>query len=272
MEPDLFFRIVDEIGKYIYRINLYGFGEPFIYDKTLDMVRYAADHNISVAIASNFNIVNEEIMERIIQSGLEHLIVSIDGIDQTSYEKYKVGGDFNKVITNVRLFQNMKKKMRSKLPFVDWQFVIMKHNAQMRKQAKAMAQELGIGIRYTCIGIDIKDHHQQEEWLPENESLSQYDYETLTPKGAKDLQTCSWLYRTVFINWDGGVSPCCNYYTGEKKSDFGDVKYRSFREVWNNQSYTLARQFVSKQKTLNEEDKKSNICGRCEKFCIAKGQ
>ena len=129
-----------------------------------------------------------------------------------------------------------------------------------------MAQELGMGMRYSCIGVNLQDKSQREEWLPEDESLSQYDYKTLTPKDAIDLKTCSWLYRTVFINWDGGVSPCCNYYTGDKTSDFGNLNDQSFRNIWNNQSYTLARQLVSKQKPLKEEDKGNNICGRCEIF------
>jgi len=266
MNPDLFYRIIDEIGKYVYRINLYGFGEPFIYDKTLDMVRYAANENISVGITSNLNTVDEEMIEKIILSGLEHLIVSIDGIDQESYEKYQVGGDFNKVISNLRTFQNIKKRMKKKLPILDWQFLIMKHNARMRMQAKVMAQELGMGIRYSCIGIDLQDKSQREEWLPENEALSQYNYRTLLPKGIENLRSCSWLYRTVFINWDGGVSPCCNYYTGDKTSDFGNLTEKSFREIWNNRFYVQARKLVSKQQPLSEEDKKNNVCGRCESF------
>src|SRR3990167_3366641 len=260
MDLDLFCSLIDEIGKYVYRINLYGFGEPFIYDKTIDMIRYATNRNISVGITSNFNTVDEGIMERILLSGLEHLVISIDGIDQLSYEKYQVGGDFNKVMKNIRTFQKMKEKMKKKLPFLDWQFLIMKHNAQMRAQAEAIANELGIGLRYSCIGIDINDNFQREEWLPENESLSQYDYKTLTPKCVKDIKTCSWLYRTVFINWDGGVSTCCNYYTGDKTSDFGNLNNQSFREIWNNSAYILARQLVSKKKPLIEEIKKNNIC------------
>lgn len=272
MTPGLFYRIIDEIGKYVYRINLYGFGEPFIYEKTLDMMRYATEHNISVGITSNFNKVDEEMMEKIILSGLEHLIVSIDGIDQSSYEKYQDGGDFNKVINNLQTFQNIKKKMKKKLPILDWQFLIMKHNTQMRTQAEAMARELDMGMRYSCIGVDLEDKSQREEWLPEDEALSQYNYKTLLPKEVDNLKTCSWLYRTVFINWDGGVSPCCNYYTGDKTSDFGNLTEKSFQEIWNNHSYVLARQLVSKQKPLNEGDKRNNICGRCEKFFIEKSQ
>ena len=268
MDPTIFSRLIDEIGKYVYRINLYGFGEPFIYDKTLEMVRYASDHNISVGITSNFNTVDEAAMEKIIQSGLEHLVVSIDGIDQASYEKYQVGGDFSKVMTNLRKFKEMKLKMKQRLPYVDWQFLVMKHNVGMRDKAKAIARELGIGIRYSCIGVDIRDESQRKEWLPEDSNLSQYDYTTLTSKGHGNLKTCSWLYRTVFINWDGGVSPCCNYYTGNKTDDFGNLNDNSFLEIWNNPSYVLARKLVGEQKQPTGEDRENNVCARCNKFFI----
>ncbi len=266
MDNTIFNRLVDEIGKYVYRINLYGFGEPFIYEKTLEMVRYATDNNIAVGITTNFNTVDEGVMEGILHSGLEHLIISINGIDQDSYEKYQVGGDFEKVLNNIRTFQKIKKKMKKDFPYLDGQFLIMKHNAQMRDQAKALANELGMGMRYSCIGIDIKDHSQRERWLPEDESLGQYNFKTLTPKGIENLKTCSWLYRTAFINWDGGVSPCCNYYTGDKTGDFGNLNKQSFREIWNNPSYVEARTLLSKKGALGNEYGRNSVCARCDKF------
>jgi radical SAM protein with 4Fe4S-binding SPASM domain len=266
MNMEVFKRIIDEIGQYVYRVNLYGFGEPFLYDKTLNMVRYASDRNISVGITSNFNTINDDMLEPIILSGLEHLVVSIDGIDQSSYQKYRVGGDFNRVINNLRKLQEIKKKMNKNFPILDWQFLVMKHNVSLRPQAEAIARELGMGMRYSCIGVDIQDESQRQEWLPEDEALSQYNYKTLRPKGIENLKTCSWLYRTVFINWDGGVSPCCNYYTGDKIHDFGNILEKTFAEIWNGHAYSVARKLVSRQILANDEQAKNNICRSCEKF------
>jgi MoaA/NifB/PqqE/SkfB family radical SAM enzyme len=266
MHEGVFHSLIDEIGRYVYRINLYGFGEPFLYEKTLSMVRYASHRNISVGITSNFSTVDDESMELILQSGLEHLIVSIDGIDQASYEKYQVGGNFNKIISNLTKFQEMKIRLGKKLPQIDWQFLVMRHNAHMLRKARTMAHELGMGIRFSYIGVDLHDPVQREKWLPKHKSLSNYDYTKLAPKNVENLRVCPWLYRTVFVNWDGGVSPCCNYYTGNKLSDFGSLNDNCFREIWNNRSYLVARQLVSKKKPLTDEDKRQNVCGRCETF------
>ena len=112
MEIKDFQKIVNELSPWVYRINLYGFGEPFLFDEIFDMIRYATDHNISVAITSNFNCVSQDKISKILDSGLEHLVISIDGVDQKSYEKYQVGGNFEKVISNIQMLIKKKKERR----------------------------------------------------------------------------------------------------------------------------------------------------------------
>lgn len=254
-----FKKIVDEMAPWVFRINLYGFGEPFLYDEIFEMIRYATDHDISVAITSNFNTINQDRINKILESGLEHLIISIDGIDQQSYEKYKVGGNYDNIINNIKKLIETKKDKKARYPLVDWQFLIMKHNVSLMDTAARIARGLGIGIRYSRIGVDLNNQKENAEWLPEVEIRKIFKFEDQVIKNQKEFQVCSWLYRTVFINWDLGISPCCNYYTGDKTYDFGNLNHSTFNEIWNGNEYLVAR------KMLKNGDGKdfNNICYKC---------
>jgi len=258
-----FKKIVDELGPWVFRINLYGFGEPFLYDEIFEMIRYATDHDISVAITSNFNTINQDRINKIIDSGLEHLIISIDGIDQESYTKYKVGGNYEKVINNIKQLFQTKKDKKAKYPFMDWQFLIMKHNVSFMDPATRIARDLGIGIRFSRIGVDLNNEIERKAWLPEEKIRKSLRFEDQVIKKQKKIPLCSWLYRTVFINWDLGISPCCNYYTGDKTYDFGNMKDSTFNEIWNNANYLDARRMFKKGglRDINI----SNICFKCIK-------
>ena len=259
MKFEDFKNIVDELSPWIFRINLYGFGEPFLYDEIFEMIRYATDHDISVAITSNFNTIDQERINKIIDSGLEHLIISIDGIDQQSYEKYKVGGNYDNIINNIKKLIETKKEKKARYPLVDWQFLIMKHNVSYMDQAARIAGDLGIGIRFSRIGVDLNNEKERAEWLPEENTRNFFRFEDQIIKSQKEIPLCSWLYRTVFINWDLGISPCCNYYTGDKTFDFGNMKDSTFAEIWNNDHYLDARKLFKKGSEKNSK----NICYQC---------
>jgi len=260
MKADDFRKIVDELSSWLYRINLYGFGEPFLFDEIFDMVRYASDHNVGVAITSNFSTVDQNKIDQILDSGLEHLVISIDGVDQTSYEKYQVGGDYENVFRNIRMLIQTKKERKSRYPFVAWQFLITKHNHHLQKKAVEIAKNLGIEIRFSRIGVDLTNEKERSEWLPENPIRERLRFEDSMIKKQKGTPLCTWLYRTAFVNWDLGVSPCCNYYTGEKNHDFGNLKEKAFSDIWQGKRYAAARRIFKDRSTNLDGD---NICHRC---------
>lgn len=260
MKTDDFRKIVDELSPWLYRINLYGFGEPFLFDEIFDMIRYASDHDVGVAITSNFSTVDQSKIDRILDSELEHLVVSIDGVDQKSYEKYQAGGDYESVLRNIRMLIKTKKERKSRYPFVTWQYLITKHNHHLQKEAVEIAKNLGIEIRFSRIGVDLTNEKERSEWLPDDPIRKQLHFEDSVIKNQKRTPLCTWLYRTAFVNWDLGVSPCCNYYTGEKNHDFGNLREKRFSEIWQGERYAVARRIFKGRPTNDDRD---NICRQC---------
>lgn len=247
-----FKKIIDETGRYLFKINLYGFGEPFLFPETLDMIEYATKKNIGVGVSSNLNFEDSQLPKRIVASGLEVLIFSCHGATQKSYGKFMVKGNMALAIRNIKKIIEEREKSGSKTPLIDWQFCITRFNQGEIEAAKVMARELGIDqIRF------IKPFFPstvQEEWISD-----------LFPKNvpaSPDLESnsCFWVYRSAYINYDGGVLPCCKDVRA-LANDFGNVFKEGFKKIWNNENYISSRRLISNPSEKNISC--GTICANC---------
>lgn len=262
-----FKRIVDEIGKYLYRIDLHNWGEPLLNDDIFDIIRYAHYRGIEVRVSTNLNFLDANKVENLVRSGLDELLVSLDGASQETYEKYRVGGDFNKVIKGIKAIIEKKKEVNKFTPFITWQFLVMRHNEHEISKAKKMAKDLGVDrLILSSIRCDMgrglfwNDETKLEKtkkWLPRNEKYKIYS------KKQKGFKNCNFLWVQSVINWNGSVSPCCAVY--DEKYDFGNMFYSSFKDIWNNKKYRASRRMV-RQKSVCNSDMKT-VCS----YCIVNG-
>lgn len=254
-----FKRIIDVTGDYLYEVNLFNWGEPLLNTEVLQMAQYAQEHNISSCISSNLTVLAEESAEVLVRSGLDHLILSIDGLTQETYQQYRVGGDFEKVIENVRQIVAWKKRLHSSSPFVEWQFLVFKHNKHETEKVERFAKALGVNgvvIRNSeIVSIDGTNSDQSKKLVLEDEERKQF-YEEKIGKG----KPCNFLWHTITINHDGGVSPCCLAY--KKESDFGNFFSTCdfFGEIWNNAQFQSARRIFRDAELSSDQE---IICNSC---------
>ena len=108
MSLDLFKRTIDEMGRYLVRLHLYNWGEPLLNKDVYEMIGYAHKHHIVTCVSTNFTVFSEAAAEKMIASGLDEIILSVDGASQETYEKYRIGGDFNKVVENISMPREKK--------------------------------------------------------------------------------------------------------------------------------------------------------------------
>jgi radical SAM protein with 4Fe4S-binding SPASM domain len=277
MPLETFRKIIDEMGRYLISVDLFNWGEPLLNNDVYEMIAYAHKRNIVTSISSNFQHFSAEAAERLVSSGLDNLILSIDGASQESYEKYRVGGDFQKTVNNISLLVKAKKERGAGHPYIYWQYLVMKHNEHEMEIARKLAEELGVDkITFDHAYLPVNTRQEAMKWLPEDPKNHRYDMEHLrkmwaehesrdeNQKEASSVQqdfrrrvNCSWLWTQTTINWDGSVSPCCAIY--EPSHDFGNVTNSSFKQVWNNDKYRASRRFSSTGETCGTE----TICMRC---------
>lgn len=249
MSLNQFKKIVDILGPYTLRINLYGSGEPVLFPEIYDMISYASSKNIAVAISANLSNFDKKNIDDLINCGLEHLIVSCHGATKESYLKYNVGGNFEKVMENMRLIVKRKKELGKKLPFIDWQFLLFSHNEHEKPLARKLAKEIGVDI-IRFILPNIPPEHK-EEWKPRfgapkpAPKKPEDQPKPAAPKGPVKIHKCSWIYRSIFFNWDGGILPCCHEQI-DNDNDFGSLdSLDDFQKMWNNEKYRLARDMAN---------------------------
>src|SRR5262249_19248598 len=123
-------------------------------------------------ISSNFNWPQPVNINDFISSGLDYVTVSLDGVTQESYEQYRVRGDLAEGFDNLRRLVAAKKALNSKTPFVEWQFIVFKHNEHEMAAARKLAAEIGVDLlRFVSPGMQPEDLHNsalQEKWMPDN--------------------------------------------------------------------------------------------------------
>lgn len=260
-----FKKIMDEIGEYLIQVMLYNWGEPLLNEDIFDMVRVAESKGISTVMSTTLTSLDEETKRELISSGLDILIVSLDGASQETVEKYQQGNDFKKVIENMKAIQEAKRKLNTTSPSLQWRYIVNKYNEHEIPKARKMAKKMGANLELAPISCDMyreifmtpeEQFEDAKPWLPEKEKYSLYDYEKGRRK--KILENdCSNLWRHAVINWDGSVFPCC--WVHDPEYSFGNAFEEGFKTIWNNEKYVSARKLIGKSK----KSETSTICNIC---------
>ena len=242
MRFETFTSTVDQMKNYCIWLSLYSWGEPFLNLDIDRFIAYAHEKRIATIVSSNLNKpLTPEMAERLIQSGLDVLIVSLDGTTQDVYETYRVSGRLDRVLNNLRLIVETRKRLGSRTPFLEWQYIVMRQNEHQIEDARRMAEDMGVDT-ITFKPVDFphgeKDVELARQWLPRAELDARLANPFRKPY-AEEGSRCWRLWRSAVVNWDGGYAPCC--YLTDAVDDFGDVRTHSIKEIWNNDLYRTAR-------------------------------
>ncbi|MFZ2949850.1 MAG: radical SAM protein, partial [Desulfuromonadaceae bacterium] len=120
MSLDTFKTILDKMP-FLGAIELYRSGEPFLNPELFAMVRLADHRKIKVVISTHFSFSNPHaFFEELVTSGVEKLVVSLDGTSRESYSRYRIGGDYDLVMSNINNLIEAKNRLRSKKPEIIW--------------------------------------------------------------------------------------------------------------------------------------------------------
>lgn len=257
LQKDFFRDTIDEIHKELLYLIFYFQGEPYLNPDFLEMVKYASSKKIYTATSTNAHYLTDENAKRTVESGLDRLIISIDGTTQDVYKQYRVGGNLEKVLQGARNIVKWKKELKSKTPFVFFQFLVVKPNEHQIEDIKKLAKEVGVDeVRFKT--AQVYDYETDpNNLIPTIDKFSRYKKNndgTYSPKN-KMANHCWKLQHANVITWDGLVVPCC--FDKDATHRLGNLKMQSFKEIWNNDNY---KQFRSE---LKKSRRNIDICANC---------
>jgi radical SAM protein with 4Fe4S-binding SPASM domain len=256
LQKNFFKETIDQLHKELLYLVFYFQGEPYLNPDFLDMLKYASSKKIYTATSTNAHYLNDENAKRTIESGLDRLIISIDGTTQDVYEQYRVGGRLDKVIEGTKNIVRWKKEMKSKTPFIVFQFLVVKPNEHQVEDVKKLGKEMGVDDVWFKTAQVYDFENDPNNLIP---TLDKYSRYRKTQKGyafkGKLANHCWRLWHDPVITWDGLVAPCC--FDKDAQHRLGDLKQKSFKEIWRNGEYKKFRSAILQGR------KNIDICSNC---------
>ena len=257
LQKDFFKDTIDQLYKDLLYLVFYFQGEPFLNPGFLEMVKYASGKGIYTATSTNAHYLNDQNAKKTVESGLDRLIISIDGTTQDVYQAYRVGGKLDKVIEGAKNIVKWKKALNSKTPFVFFQFLVVKPNEHQIEDIKKLGKEIGVDDVWLKTAQVYDYENDPNSLIPTIDKYSRYkknEKGEVTTKN--ELNNHCWrLWHATVITWDGLVVPCC--FDKDAQHTLGDLKGKPFKEIWHNEDYIKFR------KQMLQSRKSIDICANC---------
>jgi len=251
-----FLKYLEPIEKYLTYLMIYFQGEPFMNKQFFELVKHAVSKKIFTATSTNGHFLNDYNAKQTVESGLDRLIISLDGTDQESYSAYRINGNFEKVINGIKNVIEWKKKLRSKKPYIILQFLVHRTNEHRIAEIQELSKHLEVD-ELQLKTAQFYDFKNGNLLMPDNTKYSRYIKNadgTFSLKN-KIKNHCLRMWQSLVITWDGKVVPCC--FDKDATHQMGDLNKSSFNEIWRSNDYKALRKQILK-------DRKSIIiCNNC---------
>ncbi len=256
LQEALFQRTIDQTYQHITWLHLYFQGEPFLNPHFLEMVAYADSKGVFTSTSTNAHYLTENQVNGVLQSGLKQLIVSVDGITQGIYEKYRIGGRLEQVQEGIKLLLTERKKSGQHFPRVILQFLVTGQNEHQLPGLKRWAEKLQVD-ELQLKTTQIYNFENGSELIPSDLGYSRYvPAENGKWRLKKKQENKCWrMWQGVVATWDGKVVPCC--FDKDAKYVMGELKSQSLASIWTSLPYQHFRT------QLLGDRNKIDICRNC---------
>lgn len=236
LQEELFMRVIDELKDTLLYLTFYFQGEPYLHPKFTELVRYASERNIYTSTSTNAHYLDERNAQKTIASGLDRLIISIDGTTQETYQAYRVGGKLEKVIEGTKNILHWKKELKSKTPHVIFQFLVVKPNQHQIDEVQQLGKTLGVD-EVKLKTAQIYDYEKGSPLIPTLPKYARYEQNEDGNYFIKNsLENSCWrMWQSCVITWDGAVVPCC--FDKDAHHKLGELAHHDFKQIWQSDSY-----------------------------------
>jgi radical SAM protein with 4Fe4S-binding SPASM domain len=231
--------VLGELRPRLRNLALWNYGEPLLNKELPQMIAHAKQAGVGVVkVSSNVHFLDGERGTALLRSGLDVLILSVDGASQATYATFRKDGDFDRVARAVAWLCGEKRRLGLAHPRIELQFIAMRHNEHELPEMRRLAREWGVdALRIKTVSAD---DDASRHLVPVSRLLSRYEVDAATPRTRHEFCTMAWDH--TVINVDGSVTPCC-YLRPDMGEQFvmGNVREAPFPEIWHGERYRRFR-------------------------------
>ena len=248
MDIKLYKKIVDEVAKENPDVNFWlaFYGEPLLLKyKLYYMIRYAKEKGLKhTYVNTNGMLLDDEMADLLIEAGLDHIIIGVDGFSTEVFEKIRVRAKREIVYENViRLNKKIKEKNMIK-PVIEVQFIEMDENEHEIEVYKDFWTKQGISIKIRS-KVSWSGHVEEGRNIQDN---------------LKRI-ACGWAIGTCPITWDGNMVACGTDCNGEMI--MGNLYENTIKEIWNGKKRVFLDQHLD-----HEFDQLPELCKKCQDWQV----
>lgn len=252
----LYRTLINQLKPTLGHVILYFQGEPFLNNNLSEFIQIAHQAKIYTSTSTNGQFLNSNNVNQIVSSGLDKIIVSIDGATQEVYETYRVGGNLNKAIQGIKELVAAKKLLKSMTPLIEIQFLVLKTNEHQMDEMKRLAKSLNVD-KLTFKTAQLSDFEDGNDLMPTKNKYSRYKKSKdgkFRLKG-KQPNRCWRMWSGAVVNVNGEVLPCC--FDKKSENSFGNIKENSFAECWHSKKGSDFREKIFQNR------KQFEMCRNC---------
>jgi radical SAM protein with 4Fe4S-binding SPASM domain len=248
LSTELFDAFLNQTEAHLVYLNFYFQGEPFLHPEFLNLVERCVRRSIFTSTSTNAHFLSSQTAERLVESGLHRLIVSLDGASQEVYAAYRKGGNIDKVLEGIKNVATARKRLGKSNPEIVVQNLLVKPNIHEKEQVEILAKSLGADrvVFKTAQVYDLKaDHHL----VPEEPKYSRYKR---TENGRLEIKNpllnqCWRMWSGCVITWDGRVVPCC--FDKDATHQMGSIQQVPFAQIWHSNAYYSFRKAILRSRS-----------------------
>ena len=253
---ELFLRILDNVKKASHTMQFYFQGEPLLNKQLPEMITAAHKVGLYTIVSTNAQALNRSMAEALVKSGLNHIIVSIDGFSEESYTVYRVGGSLHKALEGLQHLANAKAVFHSRIR-IELQVLRLKSNEHEWQWIKKNYKKLG-ATHLVFKTAQLYNFEHGHPLMPSDERYSRYkktaDGTYIHKKSSRlspltlNLSPCRRLWSGCVITTNGDVLPCC--YDKEHKHVLGNITTQSISEIFHSKKAHQLREQILHNKAV----------------------
>lgn len=261
LSPENFGALLDTLPD-VQSVELSNWGEVFLNKNLAELLEIASARGTEITLGNGVNLstASETNLRAVVRYRVSRITVSIDGASQETYERYRVGGNFERVIQHVKRINALKRELKSDLPKLSWQYVVFGYNEHELPLAKRMARELDMEFKPKLSWDEEFSPVRDREFVLRETGLQATSRSDFRDRQSRDYtrRICTQLWLRPQVNFDGKVLGCCvNTW-----SDFGNAFEEGLLPILNGPRMNSARQMLMGKR----EPDPDTPCASCDKW------